>query len=471
MMIAVEAEQALIGACLLNIEIVDLVDGMLRPDDFGEPVHATLFEAIVRARHEGRRVDVKILISLLGADAKAELPGMKLTVGGYIARLAAEATTTINARDFARIVAEYAGYRRLTEASADLASRSEAAHAAGTPAEIASDIIDQLDEIVSSATPSSVRRMSIGEAAKAATDALNETRVNGKARGVTWGLIDMDKATLGMRPGHLIVLAARPSAGKTTLGISAALAAARSGAGVMFVSLEMGAQELAERALADICHREGRHIPYSTIVAGETDDGETQAVIDASALLQKLPLAIEQQGGLSVSQIASRARSLVARWERRNQTLNLIVVDHLGLLQASQRYAGQRHAEVSEITSALKALAKQLGIPILLLCQLNRAVESRDNKRPQLSDLRDSGRIEEDADAVIMLYRESYYLERQTEDDPEAETNRLTRLNEVRNRLEIIIAKQRQGPTKTVNAWVSMAHNAVRDLENRAFVI
>lgn len=470
-MIALEAEQALLGACLLNVEIVDLIDGMLRPEDFGEVVHQTLFDAISRARREGRRVDVRILVALLGADARAELPGLGVTVGEYIARLASSATTTINARDFARIVLEYSGYRRLIAASAALAERSAIANGAGSPAEIAAEVIDQLDEIISDATPSSVRRMSIGEAARAATENLNDVRMNGTARGVTWGLTDMDRATMGMRPGQLIVLAARPSAGKTTVGVSTALAAAEAGYGVMFVSLEMGAQELAERALSAICYGAGNRVAYSSIIAGEIENSDMEAVIEASQAMQRLPISIEQQGGLSVSQIASRARSLRTKWERRNQPLSLIVIDHLGLLQASQRYAGQRHAEVSEITSALKALAKQMGVPILLLCQLNRAVESRENKRPQLSDLRDSGRIEEDADAVIMLYRESYYLERQSADDAGEELERATRLNDVKNKLEIIISKQRQGPTKTINVFVSMAHNAVRNLEQRAFVL
>lgn len=470
-MIAIEAEQALIGACLLNIEIVDLIDGILRPEDFGEPVHATLFEAIERGRREGRRIDVKILIALLGNDAKAPLEGTGVTVGAYIAKLAAEATTTINARDFARIVAEYSGYRRLASASASLAERSSIANVAGSPAEIAAEVIDELDEIISASTPSSVRRMSIGEAAKAATESMNDVRMNGRAHGVTWGLADLDKATLGMRPGQLIVLAARPSMGKTSVGVTTALAAAQAGYGVLFISLEMGAQELAERALAAICYGRGHPVAYSSIISGDTGDDEMMEVIESSQTMQRLPISIEQQGGLSVSQIASRARSLRTKWERRNQALNLIVVDHLGLLQASGRYIGQRHAEVSEITSSLKALAKQMGVPILLLCQLNRAVESRENKRPQLADLRDSGRIEEDADSVIMLYRESYYLERQVEEDAAAEIERATRLERVKNKLEIIIAKQRQGPTRTINVFVSMAHNAVRNLEQRSFNI
>jgi replicative DNA helicase len=470
-MIAIEAEQALIGACLLNVEIIDLIDGMLCPEDFGEPVHVTLFDTMVRGRREGRRIDPKILMSLLGSDAKADLPGTGMTVGAYIARLAAEATTTINARDFARIVAEYSGYRRLTAAASMLTERSAVANVGGSPAEIAADAIDELDAIVSDSTPSSVRRMSIGEAAKYAVENLNDVRVNGSSKGVTWGLADLDRATLGMRPGQLIVLAARPSMGKTSVGVSTALAAARAHHGVMFASLEMGAQELAERALSDICYSSGCRVPYSAIVAGDIENTDMDAVVEAAETLKHLPISIEQQGGLSVSQIASRARSLRTKWERRNQPLDLLIVDHLGLMQASQRYAGQRHAEVSEITGSLKALAKQMGIPILLLCQLNRAVESRENKRPQLADLRDSGRIEEDADTVIMLYRESYYLERQTEDDAGAELERSTRLELVRNRLEIIIAKQRQGPTKTVNAFVSMAHNAVRNLEQRAFAV
>lgn len=468
-MIAIEAEQALIGACVLNIEIVDMLDGMVAAEDFGEPIHAQIFDVLARARREGRRVDFKLLIALMGDDAAKELEGAGLTVAAYIARLASEATTTLNARDFARVILEYAGYRKLASTSARLSEMSAARHVAGSPAEIAADAIAELDQIVTSNTPSSVRRMSIGEAATQAVASLNDVLVNGTKRGITWGLTDMDRATLGMRSGQLVILAARPSAGKTTVGVSVALAAARAGAGVMFVSLEMVAQELAERALSDMTHAAGRPVPYATIIAGNATDAEMNAVIEAAGTLQKLPVSIEQQGGLSVSQVVSRARVLRAKWERRNQPLSLIVIDHLGLLQASGRYSGNRHSEIGEITGSLKMLAKEMGVPILLLCQLNRAVESRDNKRPQLSDLRESGRIEEDADMVIFLYREAYYLERQKSDDPAEEMERQDRLMEVQNKLEMIIAKQRQGPTKTIDVFVSMAHNAVRNLENRAF--
>lgn len=470
-MIPIEAEQALIGACVVNVETVDLLDGMVKPEDFGEAVHAMLFDTVIRARREGRRVDLRLLQALLGADASTTMEGLDITVGQYVARLVSSATTTINARDFARIVVEHANYRRLDAASKALSEKSALQYGAGTPSEIAAETIDELDEIVSASAPNSIRRISIGEAARGAVEALNETRMNGRQRGVTWGLVDMDKATLGLRAGQLVVLAARPSAGKTTVGISVALAASRAGHGVMFVSLEMVAQELAERALADLSYHAGQGIPYSTIIAAQTTDDETVALIEASELLQRLPISIEQQGALSVSQVVSRARTLRGRWERRNQGLSLIVIDHLGLLQASGRYAGQRHAEVGEITGALKALAKEMNVAVLLLCQLNRAVESRENKRPQLSDLRESGRIEEDADSVVFLYRESYYLERQKEDDAGKEDARLQRLHEVQNRLEMTIAKQRQGPTTTVNVFVSMAHNAVRNLEQRAFVI
>ena len=277
-----------------------------------------------------------------------------------------------------------------------------------------------------------------------------------------FGLIDMDSVTR-LYPGDLTILAARPSMGKTTLGLSVALNAASAGTGVLFFSLEMPALSLGQRVLSDLCFGTDP-IPYTDIRDGRIPGDRLPRLRQAEAKAANLPLMIEDEAGLSVSQIAARSRSAIQRARQNGQTVGLIVIDHLGLVAASDRYAGSRHLELGAITTAFKALAKELGLPVLLLCQLSRGVEGRDNKRPMLSDLRESGRIEEDADTVLLLYREAYYLERAREKDPDKEAERLERLRFVQNVLEVNVAKQRQGATRTVELYVSMPSNAIRNM-------
>lgn len=460
--IAIQAEQALLGACIINAEVVDIVDGAVARDDFAEPLHARLFEAIVAAKAEGRRVDTRLLQTILGS----EYQGGDLTA--YLAKLVHDTPTIVNAPDYARVVRERADYRRLMAVAETLKTESSAGHQSGSPAEIASSVVDVLDGIVTSRAPAGNRRVSLSEASRMAIARSEEARSSGRSvSGVTWGLRDLNAATLGLHPGHLVILAARPSMGKSTMGLAVARAAAKAKNGVLFVSLEMVGEDLAERALADECFDHGDPIPYISIRSGDLTDAEVGRLSAASERLSPLPMMIEQQAGLTVGQIGARARSLASRMERQGTKLRLLVVDHLGLVRASDRYAGSRHSELGEITTSLKALAKELGVAVLLLCQLNRALEGRDNKRPGLSDLRESGRIEEDADAVLFLYREAYYLERLKVDDPEKDADRTTKLLNCQNRMEIIIAKQRQGPTKTIDAYVSMPCNAIRDMDRR----
>ena len=238
----------------------------------------------------------------------------------------------------------------------------------------------------------------------------------GSRSGAPYGIPTLDRMTLGMKPGELIIAAGRPGMGKTTFATAIATQTAMHGAGVYFVSLEMVAQELAERTLAALCFDDpGDVISYRRISeANSLSDVEFARLRKARDRLDGLPLDVEQEAGLMVSQIAARARRRKAQLESAGKRLRLVVVDHLGIVKPSKRYAGARVHEVSELTAAFKALAKELGVAVMLLCQLSRGVEHRDDKRPALSDLRDSGSIEQDADLVLGLYRPAYYLERKS---------------------------------------------------------
>ncbi len=457
--INLEAEQALLGACLSNADVLDAIEGKVTALDFSEPVHVQIFDAFTRARTEGRRIDVTLVKAVLGLDANAQI-AEGLTTGQYLARLMANVPTIINAPDYARVVSETASYRRLVIAADDLRSRAVLGVISGTPASLAAEAIGAID-VVAASNPHS-RRLMATEAAGMAAEAAEDRLLHGVEQGVGWGLVDLDHVTK-LYPGELTICAARPSMGKTTLGLHTAFAAAKAGEGVAFFSLEMNGIALGQRILSDMCFGKDP-IPYTNIRDGRIDAGGLERLKNAAAHLGVLPLLIEQEAGLTVGQISARARTARQRLEKMGRSLGLIVVDHLGLISATDRYAGSRHLELGAMTTALRSLAKELGVPVLLLCQLSRAVEGRENKRPMLSDLRESGRIEEDADAVILLYREAYYLERAKETSVEKETERLDRLRNCATVLEVNVAKQRQGATRTVELFVSMPNNAVRNV-------
>lgn len=457
----IEAEQALLGACLVNADVLDLIDGMVTAEDFSEPVHVQLFDAYLRARAEGRRIDVGLVKAVLGSDAKARLlEGM--TTGEYLALLANGTTTVINAPDYARIIAESANYRRLIIAANTLRDRAGQGFIAGTPADMANEFISDLDAIVSSGVKRTTR-VSLADAGRAAREMAEERALHGVEHGLSWGLTDLDKVSK-LYPGEMTIVAARPSMGKTTLGLSTCVSAAKQGEGVLFFSLEMGALSIGQRVLSDICFDGWRTpIPYSDIREGKLPEDGLERLLDAEERFAGYPMLIEDQAGLTASQIVARAKTGRKRIEKMGKRLGLICVDHLGLIASSDRYAGARHLELGATTTALRQLAKDMQVPLLLLCQLSRGVEGRDNKRPMLSDLRESGRIEEDADAVVLLYREAYYLERAKETDPDKDMARIERLRHCQGLLEISVAKQRQGATRMVEVFASMPSNAVRN--------
>jgi replicative DNA helicase len=228
----------------------------------------------------------------------------------------------------------------------------------------------------------------------------------------------------------------------------------------------MGPVSLGSRAISDLLYQCHDPIPYWNIARGEISEIQAQKIVDASRDLRNLPLFIDPQPSLTVSQIAARARKHARSLERQGKTLDVVYVDHIHLIKPNDRYRGNRTAEITEISGALKALAKELNVALVGLAQLSRAVESRDDKRPTMADLRDSGSLEQDADLIVFLYREEYYLQRQYS-DPISEDRRIARLAEVRNKLELFIAKQRNGPTGSLQIFFDCVSNAARDLEER----
>ena len=292
----------------------------------------------------------------------------------------------------------------------------------------------------------------------------------GGLAGVSTGLTDLDKNLGGLHPSDLLILAGRPAMGKSSLAVNIAVNAARayvperqadgsikakSGAVCGFFSLEMSADQLAARILADVAD-----INSDKIRKGEIDQADFERIYDASAQLNDLPLYIDDTGGLSIAQLAARARRL-----KRQHGLGLLVIDYLQLLSGSKKSSDNRVQEITEITVGLKALAKELNVPVIALSQLSRQVENREDKRPQLADLRESGSIEQDADVVMFIYRDEYYRARQEprEGTPE-HLEWQAQMDEVTGTAELIIGKQRHGPIGTVHLAFEASRTKFADL-------
>jgi replicative DNA helicase len=464
-----EAEQALLGAILVNNDACDRVSSFLLPDHFFEAVHARIYEAASTLIRAGKLATPVTLKSYFERDETLK------DIGGaaYLARLAAAATTIINAEEYGRTIYELAQRRKLIGIGTDIVN-----HAYDTPVDVTSrDLIEQAEQKLYEIAETGKYGQGFQPFARALTDAIdmaaNAYQRDGGLSGISCGLRDLDEKMGGLQPSDLIILAGRPAMGKTALGTNIAYHVARNykaehqadgmikvqdGGVVAFFSLEMSSEQLATRIIA-----EQSGISSERIRRGKITSEEFDRLVDVSRELQSLPLYIDATGGITVAQLAARARRL-----KRQRGLGLLVVDYLQLLTGSTRRAQEgRVQEVSEITVSLKALAKELNVPIVALSQLSRQVENRDDKRPQLADLRESGSIEQDADVVLFIYREEYYLARK---EPRPNTQEhfdwQEQMNKVTGIAEVIIGKQRHGPTGIVelqfDASLTKFQNLVR---------
>jgi replicative DNA helicase len=459
--IAVEIEQALLGAILHDSSVLDRIEGQLVSDDFGEQLHRRLFEGFAEARQAGRHIDLRLAIASLGHDAGTQITP-EFTAAQYVARLASEAIDTQSAKSYAHSIRETADKRRLV----DIADRIKAsATSVRSVSDLAVEAIEDLDAIASMQTASHLAPVDVGTAAERLVESMTVRMQNpGALTGISTGLADLDAKTGGYQRGELTIIAGRPGMGKSAFGISSSR---QSAAQIQYFSLEMTADAVTARALTDAIFDHRDPVAYFDVISGRVSVEQAQRVVDAQREFINLPIKIDAQAGLSVQQIAARARKHQQWLRRKGKDLDMVVVDHLHLVRASDRYRGNKVAEVTEVSAGLKALAKDLNVAVVALAQLNRAVENRDDKRPNLSDLRESGSIEQDADLVLLLYREEYYLGRPCPNRTD-EDARVTRLMEVERRLEVEIAKARNGPRGIVPLFFDAATNAVRNWSRAA---
>lgn len=448
-----EAEQAVLGTIILNNEYLNRVSEFLRLEHFYEPAHQKIFAQIL---HNIEKVGIVANQITLKQFFESE-PSIK-AVGGalYLQTLLASASSIIDISHYGRLIQDLALKRDLVMVGEDIVNRAykiEEKSSGEEQIELAEAMLFKLTEDGSGKSDFRPISFSLKETIDKTTLARQR---DSHISGVSTGLADLDKILSGLQESDLVILAGRPSMGKTALGINLAVNAckflnkdienSKDKKAVGFFSLEMSAEQLAARILSM-----ESSINATKFRTGQLNSHEWEVVAMRSAEISKMPFFIDDTPALSISAIRTRARRMV-----RKNNLALLVVDYLQLIRGvSTRSSENRVQEVSEITQGLKAIAKEFNIPVLALSQLSRAVEQREDKRPQLSDLRESGSIEQDADVVAFIYRDSYYVERTRPQESEVEKFNAwkQRMQQVSHKAEVIIAKQRNGPVGSVELF------------------
>lgn len=448
----IEAEQALLGAILVNNEVFDRVSAIVTDSQFYDPVHGRIFDTAARLIQRNALASPVTLKAYLADDE-----GLK-ELGGpaYLARLAGSAIALFAARDYAQLIYDLAIRRQLIEIGREISDKAASVEVDSLPA---NQIVEAEQALYQLGEKGQVDRgfqsflRSVTDAVAIANEAYQR---DGGLSGISTGLLDLDNKLGGLHPSDLLILAGRPSMGKTALATNIAFNIAKAhrrgirsdgtegtinGGIVGFFSLEMSSDQLATRILS-----EAARVPSENLRRGNLNEEEFRRFVEAAKDLERCPLFIDDTPALPISAVHARARRL-----KRQHGLDVLIIDYLQLLRPATA-KDSRVNEVSEITQGLKAIAKELDIPVIALSQLSRQVENREDKRPQLSDLRESGSIEQDADSVMFVFREEYYREREKpgEDNVEAFMKWQDDMSRLHGKAEVIIGKQRHGPIGSV---------------------
>ena len=454
-----EAEQALLGSILVNNDIIDEVSNTINPTSFYDPAHTKIYEVIATLNNKGMIANPITLKNYFEKD------NMLNEVGGteYLVKLTRFSGSTKQAIDYAKVVHEMYLRRELVLISDNLSSET-----LDSKEQTAEKIIINTEKSLydlaerGSFSQSYLKfNQALDQTIASATQAMKSER---GIVGVPTGLKDLDEKLGGLHKSDLVILAGRPGMGKTALATNIAFHAAQNimsrqeKSSIAFFSLEMSSEQLSTRILS-----EQARIKSDDIRKGKVTEEEINRYIETSRNIYDLPLFIDETPAINIATLSNRARRI-----KRLFGLSLIVVDYIQLMRSpSLNRNDNRVQEVSEITQGLKALAKELKVPVLALSQLSRAVEQRDMKKPQLSDLRESGSIEQDADVVMFVYREAYYLENQQPKSGSIEhAEWQTKMNEVHGLADIILGKQRHGPTGVVKVEFEGIYTKFKDLSN-----
>ena len=467
-----EAEQGLLGMLLMDNRNLERVQDIIKPAFFSHPTHGKIYETIQRMIDKGMEAKATTLKDYFEKDES--LAG----VGGarYLAELATEVPLLNDIADYARTIYDRHLRREIIRFNQDVSGMAFS-YAVDQDAEgIIREAEGRLFKLAETGNSSQGGFVTLRDSVKTALEhAEIAYKSDSHVTGVTTGLVDLDQKLGGLHNSDLLILAARPSMGKTSLAVNIAFTAAKAfaenkpnGGRVGFFSLEMSSDQLATRILS-----EQSGISGDALRKGDIKQADFVNLVQASHVLATVPLYIDDTPALTISQVRTRARRL-----KRQYGLELLIIDYLQLLQGSgtRQSEGNRVLEISEITRGLKAIAKELQIPVIALSQLSRAVEQREDKRPQLSDLRESGSIEQDADCVMFIYRREYYLSREQpekkigEDDAKFNDRYQSwqqDLEDSASVADVILAKQRHGPIGTVSLYFDSNLTRFGDLERR----
>ena len=422
---SIEAERAVLGGIMRKNDVWDLISGVVLEEDFYKDEHKLIYKTIKNLQDLGKPVDPLTVQETL--DGNGDMPKLVNLGGkGYVTQIAKETPGVANIESYAEIIKQRSNLRRLIATVDQIALNARESDSSSSDQVIdhaEESILSLRDDVKRSSGPKGIKEL-LGPVYLNIQEA-NES--GDSLVGVSTGFTEIDEITLGFQKSDLIIIAGRPSMGKTALAFNIAENVAReTDQTVLIFSMEMSAEQVVRRFISSIAN-----IDLQRLMRGQLQDSDWEGIDKALSVLSSKNILLDDTPALSPSELRSRAR----RIKRENKDLALIIVDYIGLMQVHGK-SDNRVAEISEISRSLKALAKELEVPIVALSQLNRAVESRPNKRPILADLRDSGAIEQDADVIAFLYRHEYYDKNDLENKGKAEIN---------------IAKQRNGPTRATS--------------------
>lgn len=439
----VDVELTLLGSLFVAPDAFQMYADGIKAEWFSDLFARYLFETLMRLHNEGSRLSAPVIVAALPMDCGG------MPRGAFYARAASNAMPVQSIPGLISTLKDRWARRTLVDTAEHL--KAMAVRFEADPYELASEAVIGFDTI--SATKSASRSMSYDEAAdRQLASSLNPD----KTKGFTTGLVTLDDKLNGYKAGQLYVIGGRPGMGKSAFMCSSLRRTAEMGVGVGIFSLEMTSEEIVARFVSDTL--DTPHAPFfGSILKGNLDPVEVQDVTMARDSLRGMPLHIDEDARLTMSEIMARARQLKARMAAEGIRLGVVCIDHMGLVTPSGRYAGNKVAEASEISGMARVMAKELECCVVLLSQLSREVEKRDDKRPTLADLRWSGEIEQDAHVVAFLYREAYYLNQRDNVEP-------WELSAAKNKLEFLVRKNRNGEQCEVHLWCSIGHSRIRDL-------
>jgi replicative DNA helicase len=442
----VEEEAALLGALLRERSLIDPIADKITSEDFAEPLHGRIFDAICKLHNEGRVASAVTLKTLFADDpdmAQVGGPSYLVTIMGTTG------AEVVGARDFANDI------RALSEKRKLLGGLTEALIEGRKGDTSPAELVNAVEAAISTVTERNDAgvQLTAADAVKRVLDGFGK-----REHGIASGIEPIDAGLGAILPKQLVIVAGRPSMGKSAVASSYALGAASRGHGVLFVSLEMSAEELGERIAADMCFDSPVQVPYSSITDGHVTPEQGRQIARSMDRLEQIPLSIIDLASCTIGKLNSLVRRHARRMAAQGKKLELVVVDYLQLVRPDHKTENRTH-EITQVSMGLKAIAKQHGVAVMALAQLSRSVESRSDKRPIMADLRESGQIEQDADAIMFLFRPEYYLKNESVDDP-VKWERA--MDEARGKIEFIVAKRRRGCTGISHGRFFGAFQAVR---------